>query len=122
LEKKPWHRFEFAADARRAWSTIKPPDAWPLEEIVRGAPGARAQPVAYARSLAPGILSLRAPTLVARHEHRRELWTAVGQIGAGRPRQDLVALIGEAGVGKSRLAEWVCAEVHEHGLMLPLRA
>ena len=31
-------------------------------------------------------------------------------------------LIGEAGVGKSRVVEWLCAEVHEKGLMLPLRA
>src|SRR4029077_3173358 len=38
LEKKPWHRYEFAADARRAWSAIKPPQAWPLEEIVRSSP------------------------------------------------------------------------------------
>jgi serine/threonine protein kinase len=122
LEKKPWHRYEFAADARRAWSAIKPTDASPLEEVVRTVPNSRAAPAAYARSLAPGILSLRAPMLVARHEHRRELWSAVGQVAAGQPRQDLIALIGEAGVGKSRLAEWLCAEVHEHGIMVPLRA
>jgi tetratricopeptide (TPR) repeat protein len=33
-----------------------------------------------------------------------------------------VALIGEAGVGKSRLAEWLSEQVHEQGLMVPLRA
>src|SRR6185436_1047416 len=27
----------------------------------------------------------------------------------------------EAGVGKSRIAEWLCEEVHERGLMVPLR-
>ncbi len=34
----------------------------------------------------------------------------------------LLVLAGEAGVGKSRLADWLCEEVHERGLMIPLRA
>src|SRR5271166_1728205 len=64
LEKKPWHRYEFAADARRAWLQVKPAVAATLEEIVQSAPSSRAAPAAYARSLAPGILSLRSPMLV----------------------------------------------------------
>src|SRR5580700_431668 len=122
LEKKPWNRYEFAADARRDWREIKPDGAAPLEEIMRGEPPSRAAPVGYARSLAPGILSLRAPMLVARREEQRELWNAIDLVSGGSQRQDLVALIGEAGVGKSRIAEWLCAEVHERGVMLPLRA
>jgi hypothetical protein len=122
LEKKPWNRYEFAADARRDWREIKPENAATLEEIVRGEPASRAAPVGYARSLAPGILSLRAPMLVARREEQRELWNAIDLVASGSQRQDLVALIGEAGVGKSRIAEWLCAEVHERGVMLPLRA
>jgi type II secretory pathway predicted ATPase ExeA/tetratricopeptide (TPR) repeat protein len=122
LEKKPWHRFEFAADARRAWLQIKPPAAATLEEIVQSAPSSRAAPATYARSLAPGILSLRAPMLVARQHERRELWAAVESVATGAQRQELLAIIGDAGVGKSRLVEWLCAEVHEHGAMLPLRA
>ena len=122
LEKKPWNRFEFAADARQAWGQIKPIHAATLEEIVQGHPSSRAAPAAYSRSLAPGILSLRAPMLVARQDERRELWNTVELIAGGAQRQELIAVIGEAGVGKSRLAEWLCAEVHEHGTMLPLRA
>src|SRR5579859_4670094 len=61
LEKKPWNRYEFAADARKAWHRIKPSHAATLEEIVQGNPSSRAAPAAYARSLAPGILSLRGP-------------------------------------------------------------
>jgi tetratricopeptide (TPR) repeat protein len=122
LEKKPWHRYEFAADARRAWLQVKPAVAATLEEIVQSAPSSRAAPAAYARSLAPGILSLRSPMLVARQEERRELWAAVEEVASGARRQQLVTLIGDAGVGKSRLVEWLCAEVHEHGAMLPLRA
>jgi hypothetical protein len=122
LEKKPWARYEFAADARRAWNRIKPGPAATLEEIVAGNPSSRAAPTAYARSLAPGILSLRAPMLVARQDEQRDLWRTVELVAGGAQRQELVALIGEAGVGKSRLAEWLCAEAHEQGIMLPLRA
>jgi hypothetical protein len=122
LEKKPWNRYEFAADARRDWLKIKPPEASTLEEIVHGSPSSRAAPVGYSRSLAPGILSLRAPMLVARRDEQRELYNAVDLVAGGAQHQGLVMLIGEAGVGKSRIAEWLCAEVHERGAMLPLRA
>jgi serine/threonine protein kinase/tetratricopeptide (TPR) repeat protein len=122
LEKKPWNRYELAADAREAWMQIRPPQASTLEDIVQSSPSSRAAPATYARSLAPGILSLRAPMLVARQEEREELWHAVEDVASGKMRQELIALIGEAGVGKSRVAEWLCAEVHERGRMLPLRA
>jgi len=122
LEKKPWHRPEFAADARRAWAAVRPVGATLLEETVHGHPSSRGTAAAYARSLAPGILSLRSPMLVAREDERRELWAAVDLVTSRRQLQELLALIGEAGVGKSRIAEWLCAEVHERGIMLPLRA
>jgi len=122
LEKKPWNRYEFAADARRAWERIKPARAATLEEVVHNLPSSNTAPVGHARSLAPGILSLRAPMLLARQDERRELWSAVELVTCGAQRQDMIALIGEAGVGKSRIAEWLCAEAHERGVMLPLRA
>ncbi|HEX8795189.1 MAG TPA: protein kinase [Polyangiaceae bacterium] len=123
LEKKPWNRFELSADARRAWMRLRPAAAAPLEDVVQGTgPSSRAAPAGYARSLAPGLLSLRAPMLVARHEERSSLWAAVEDVASGRMRQDLIAVIGDAGVGKSRLVEWLCAEVHERGTMMPLRA
>ena len=122
LEKKPWQRYELAADARQAWGRLRPRGASTLEEIMQSSPSSRAAPATFARSLAPGILSLRAPMLVARLEERGELWTTVEDVAAGTSRQELVMLLGEAGVGKSRLAEWLCAEVHERGIMLPLRA
>jgi hypothetical protein len=123
LEKKPWNRYEFAADARRDWALIKPSEAVAFEEFVHGGGSpSRAAPPGYPRSLAPGILSLRAPMLVARFEEQGELWRSVEQVCASTQRQDLVAIIGEAGVGKSRIAEWLCAEVHEKGVMTALRA
>jgi hypothetical protein len=33
-----------------------------------------------------------------------------------------MALIGEAGVGKSRLAQWLCEQAHESSKMIPMRA
>jgi serine/threonine protein kinase/tetratricopeptide (TPR) repeat protein len=121
LEKKPWNRFEFAADARRVWNQFKPVNAATLEDLVQGLPNSRAA-ATYARSLAPGILSLRSPALVARQQERRELLDAVHAVATGTRSQELLVLLGDAGVGKSRLAEWLCSEVHEHGIMLPLRA
>jgi len=79
--------------------------------------------VAAARSLAPGLLSLRPAPMVAREAERAELTAMVSAMCAAQvPPQQLVALIGEAGVGKSRLAEWLCEYVHEQGMMWPLRA
>ena len=120
LKKKPWNRFEFAADARRSWNQIKPANASTLEDIVQGLPSLRGR---HLREVArSGYLSLRSPGLVARQQERRELLDAVHSVATGSHSQELLALIGDAGVGKSRLAEWSCSEVHEHGVMLPLRA
>jgi hypothetical protein len=43
-------------------------------------------------------------------------------VDAPKPVHRFVLLAGEAGVGKSRLAEWLCEEVHERALMVALRA
>ena len=132
LAKRPWHRYEYAADARRAWARFKPNESATLEEVVAAGPPPPVAPssrpalgraVAAARSLAPGLLGLRPSPLVAREEERRVLWELVEQMAAPTgPTRALVALLGEAGVGKSRLASWLCETVHEHGMMVPLRA
>src|SRR5579862_329794 len=44
LEKKPWSRYEFAADARRDWAQIRPPEALTLEEFVHSGSPSRAAP------------------------------------------------------------------------------
>ncbi|MCL2724604.1 MAG: protein kinase [Polyangiaceae bacterium] len=132
LAKKPWHRFDLAADARRLWAQFRPRHAPTLEETVASAPAPVPEPsstpemgrvVAAAKSLAPGLLSLRPSPMVARESERQELMDVALSVCAGQPPQHrMVALIGEAGVGKSRLAEWMCEQVHERGLMWPLRA
>jgi hypothetical protein len=132
LAKRPWHRYELAADARRAWARFRPSQSATLEETMASAPAPPVAPssspalgraVAAARSLAPGLLGLRPSPMVARDEERRELMRIVEDMaGAAGTTRQLVALIGEAGVGKSRLAAWLCEQVHETGLMIPLRA
>ncbi len=130
LAKRPWHRFDLAADARRAWGELRPPDALPLEAIVAGTReadgGVVGRAVAIGRSLAPGLLALRLSPMIGRDAERAALLETVDEVcksrAAGRGSHRMVALIGEAGVGKSRLAEWLCEELHEHGIMMPLRA
>jgi tetratricopeptide (TPR) repeat protein len=120
LEKKPWERYEFAADARAAWMKLKPAAAAPLEQVI----GAQSRPLSgSAKALTAGLLAMRAAPLVARDRERRELFAIVDEVIEAKSHpQRMVALIGEAGVGKSRLAEWLCEQVHEQGKMIALRA
>jgi tetratricopeptide (TPR) repeat protein len=68
-----------------------------------------------------GLYGLREVPLVGRDAELDVLWRALGEaVAAGEPRA--VVLEGEAGVGKSRLAEWLCERVHELGCGTPLRA
>ena len=124
LEKKPWERFEFAADARREWNKLRPSQAPTLEEIMAGSRSSRPDYAStHTRALAAGLLSLRVAPLVARDAEKQDLLDTVDEICAKKPPvQRMIALIGEAGVGKSRLAEWLCEQVHEQGKMIPLRA
>jgi tRNA A-37 threonylcarbamoyl transferase component Bud32/tetratricopeptide (TPR) repeat protein len=135
LAKKPWDRFEFAADARRAWAALRPEETPSLEEVVAKTPPHASLPapqssrpalghaMAVGRSLAPGLLALRLAPMVGREHEREALWRVVRDVALAPPgERRFVALIGEAGVGKSRLAEWLCEQVHEHGRMVPLRA
>jgi serine/threonine protein kinase len=146
LAKKPWNRFEYATDARRAWAQFRPAHTQAMEDIFTGGPKPNAarsstrppampassrpatigQVVAAAQSLTPGLLSLRPSPLIARDEERAKLWQILLAVCGAPARSQyarrMVAVIGEAGVGKSRLAEWLCEQAHEQGLMVPLRA
>ena len=128
LAKKPWQRWEFAADARRAWMVFRPSHAPTLEETVAGPITSRpaaTEPAAVtaARSLAAGIMSMRPSPMIARDDERAQLTALVDEVcaGKGAPHR-MLAMIGEAGVGKSRLAEWLSEQVHETGQMVPMRA
>jgi serine/threonine protein kinase/tetratricopeptide (TPR) repeat protein len=139
LAKRPWDRWEFAAEARAEWARLRPtadvdPSIWrlpirprpaedtgtPTHESVRTASGLR---VAAFSERAPGLLSLRPSPLVGRDDVRTMLLDLTDDVveGRGAPH-GLVVLTGTAGVGKSRIAEWLCEVVHEAGSMVPLRA
>jgi len=139
MAKRPWQRFEYAGDAGRSWERLRPQasaESWnfrfrpettdaPVEDGAEedtAPPSGRVEAVTSSAT-ALGLLGLRPSPLVARHEERAELQAIVEESvsGQGRP-QRLVLLYGEAGVGKSRLAEWLCEDVHERAAMVPLRA
>jgi serine/threonine protein kinase len=135
MAKRPWHRFDFAADARRAWRRFAPggggsATSTPLLFSTARGPqpsgsAAASSPEALAASepqpSTTGLLNLRPAPFVARAFERARLLEMASDV-VERGGHRLVVLAGEAGVGKSRLAEWFCEEVHERGILTPLRA
>lgn len=139
LRKRPWDRFEFAAEARRAWAQFKPkddvdprmwrfprvagspaPPSLSAEDLTTARPGKSSLP---APDRTRGLLGIRPSPLVGRESTRERLLEICSEVveGRGAPHR-LVILVGPAGVGKSRIAEWLAETVHEEGLMVPLVA
>jgi serine/threonine protein kinase/energy-coupling factor transporter ATP-binding protein EcfA2 len=140
LAKRPWDRWEFAAEARTEWARFRPdasvdPEVWRFPALSHaagankaattrktGAHGPNPQ-LAAKPERAPGLLSMRPSPLVGRDDVRRLLSDVCNDVAEGRgPTHRLVLLVGPAGAGKSRIAEWLCGVVHEEGTMIPLRA
>ena len=87
-----------------------PPAAGPLLSLPTRLPAPADLTVGAALS------RLREVSLVGRDAETRELEVAVDEVVSdGRPR--LVVYVGEAGIGKSRLARWGLAHVEKSGLM-----
>jgi serine/threonine protein kinase len=141
MEKWPWNRYDFAADARRAWIAFRPSGTTislpPISSPGRGDGGSGQSLISDVATLpegadhdfgmpavsTPGLLGIRPSPMVARHEERRELMELAREVAdSSEPTHRFVLLSGPAGVGKSRIAEWMCQEVHEQALMRPLRA
>jgi serine/threonine protein kinase/tetratricopeptide (TPR) repeat protein len=132
LAKRPWDRYEFAAEARRAWKVLSPqwplpPTIWDLPELETSADGPRKpsnRPPRRLRATSErptGLLSIRPSPLVGRQDIRTRLLQIARQVANGEgPPHRLVLLLGPAGVGKSRIAEWLATAVHEEGRMVPL--
>ena len=133
LCKRPWERYEFAAEARRVWKVLSPqwplpPTAWDWPELEQPVahgprkPSARPPRRLRATSERPtGLLGIRPSPLVGRQDIRSRLLQIARQVASGEgPPHRLVLLLGPAGVGKSRIAEWLCTAVHEEGRMVPL--
>ncbi|MCC7536202.1 MAG: protein kinase, partial [Deltaproteobacteria bacterium] len=67
------------------------------------------------------LFPLRATPMVGRRSERDRLWAELRDVvDRGLPRAVVVA--GSAGVGKSRLAEWIAERAHEVGAATVLRA
>jgi serine/threonine protein kinase/tetratricopeptide (TPR) repeat protein len=140
LAKRPWDRFEFAAEARRAWLKFVPDNIDPEllkfpqvthheDETQSRTPTRRTGPRSSGMALdslperAPGLLSIRPSPLVGREDLRARLRSIAAEMIAGKgPPHRLLILLGPAGVGKTRVAEWLCEVVHEDGRMVPLIA
>lgn len=141
LAKHPWDRWEFASEARAEWDRWRPsakvePSVWRFPPLPRrkSMPAQPAQktprresvfrlPPGVAIERAPGLLSIRQSPLVGRQDIRRTLREYCDEIVEGRgPVHRLAFLVGPAGVGKSRIAEWLCEVVHEEGTLVPMRA
>ena len=139
LAKQPWDRWEFASEARSEWLRWKPSNdvepgtfrfpPMPRKEESTAKP--RPPPMHPPRPVlsvataerSPGLLSIRPSPLVGRDELREALQTACREAILGQgPAHQLIILVGPAGVGKSRIAEWLYETVHEQGSMVPLRA
>lgn len=96
-----WSLQRLAADPRRAAPPL--PSSWRASRPARAAP----HPV---RSAA--LLGMRTPPLVGRVEAQDELWAALRAVKRG-PRA--IVLTGPTGVGKKRLARWLCERAVEAG-------
>lgn len=138
LAKRPWDRWEFSAECRRDWARFEPearPGSWFFPTLPR-TPEAAAAPktrptgprpqnpdLLPAPERAPGLLSIRPSPLVGRRDVRERLRAVCDEVaqGGGAPHR-LVLLVGPAGCGKSRIAEWLCETMHEEGTMVPLRS
>ncbi|HEU4535592.1 MAG TPA: AAA family ATPase, partial [Polyangiaceae bacterium] len=133
LAKRPWHRYRYAADARAAWAALRPrgqirwyaPNVRVGDEprdpaLLRVTPPSDLP--ANSLRFGPGIMPLRPSPLVGRQREREALWAHAEATARGEgPPKRLAVLRGEAGVGKSKLAEWLCERAHETARLTPLR-
>ncbi len=139
LAKRPWHRFAFAADARRVFAGFRPEgpmSSWSLPVLANDddVPTLRPPPsrdtelkptfeIPITDQSPPGLLGFGPARCIGREDKKAELCESLDQLcKAERGACHMVLLTGPAGVGKSHLAEWLCEDAHERGVAIPLRA
>lgn len=112
LRKDPQQRFERAADALRALLRLSG------DELTRGIGWREAEhPQRRSRleGVGLGLSQLKRVALVGREVERDLLWNALEEVSRTR-KPKLAVLRGPSGVGKSRLAQWLCETGHELGV------
>ena len=130
LAKKPWHRFEFAADARRAW--MQHPAARTRRRSRRSCARARRRSRAAPRAPRVARASLAAghPQRCARRRSSRattsgaSCWQRVDDVGARQARRARSSSRSSARPASARAASpsGSASEVHEQRHDVPLRA
>ncbi len=68
-----------------------------------------------------GLYGLRTVPLVGREDERDRIWDTLRDVGR-KSEMATVLLRGPSGVGKSRLAQWICQRSHEVGAAAVLKA
>ena len=118
LDRSPPRRYQLAADVALALQSLEPTARPSTPErrwtALDRAPGSDAPP---SPPPSAALAAVRPPLLVDRDEARGALLTAARE-GADRPTA--IALAGPSGIGRSRLARWLCATLEERGLARPL--
>jgi serine/threonine protein kinase/tetratricopeptide (TPR) repeat protein len=100
-------------------SELLPTRMPPFPETWRSVEPPRRSPALAGAGLA--LFGLRPAPFVGRDAERDTLWRALGAVHAAR-RPRLVVVRGPAGVGKSRLADWLAARARETGVATVLAA
>jgi len=98
------------------------PSLWPRAELAvdwRAATQAPRSQTVLGAGL--GLYGLRTIPLAGREDERDQLWSRLVEV-AGRERPHVVLLRGSAGVGKTRLAEWMSETALELGAAVALTA
>lgn len=123
LEKSPDDRFACAADARAALLALAdgaPPPRRPTLPSHGWRPppttgDSRVQDPPPLHAVGLGLFGLREVPFVGRDTERDLVWRALREVHeSGTSR--VVVLRGPAGIGKTRLAEWLVARMHELGV------
>ncbi|MCA9693760.1 MAG: protein kinase [Myxococcales bacterium] len=90
-------------------------DGWPV------CPAEEPPPPPKLSGVGLGLFNLRTIPFIGRARERRLLWSALHEVyRSGRPQA--IVLRGPSGMGKSRLARWLCERSHEAGASTVLRA
>jgi DNA-binding CsgD family transcriptional regulator len=143
LERRPRERAPSTAATRQEWQRFRPdledvPALWSLarercradasllapEAVATEAPLPRASLGQLSRSATwlPGLLAVRPSPFVGRVQLTSALTGVFAAVAAAEaPLVRAVLLSGPRGIGKSRLADWLCTDVEERGMGLALR-